>query len=293
MTRRAWAGFLLVCLLQGSGLILDQLMPPLLSGLLRFGIHNVLLGALFLLASRGRSAAGGASAASLAMWGTLFFGVPRIVFAGAGGHVDGFTELLVTLLLPVVVVVVTSQRNVSFGVDDNPLRMLLPALLGLGGAVLVLPFYLPTSGVGRVWLGLMVVAAGVAGIAAVRLHGLLQGIGVLRSAAILFGISGAFALACSGVDLNGIPMWNGPAAIYEAVRLLLVEAPMLLLTAWLLREMSPVRYSARPLVVVFVMIAESYLSERPTIPWTTVAGVVLLAAGALGLLRDDSRKVLG
>jgi hypothetical protein len=65
-----------------------------------------------------------------------------------------------------------------------------------------------------------------------------------------------------------------------------------LLTVWLLREMPPVRFSARWLLVVLVMIVESYALERPALTWTAALGVALVAGGALGLLRADSQEIL-
>ncbi len=293
MTRRVWAGFALLCLLQGAGLILDQFMPPLLPGLLRVGIHDGLLACAFLAASVARREVATAPLWRVAGWGILLFAVPQVLFAAAGGHVDGFTELLVTLLMPAVVVVVVAQQNNGFGSDDNPLRLLGPAVVGLGGAVLVLPFYLPASGVGRAWLAAMVVAAVVAGVAAVRLHGVLQGVPVLRGAAVLFGAVGVTTLAFCWADWSVTPVWDVRAAGFEVLRLVVEEAPIFLLMTWLLREMEPVRFAARPLAVVLVMIAEGYLVERPSLSWTVSVGLALMVWGCRLLLRADSRKVLG
>jgi len=286
--RRVWAGFGLLCVLQGSGLMLDQVMPPVLPGLLRVGVHDALLACGFAVLGLWRRAPGGSQAGRLAGWGILLFGVPQVLVAAAGGHVDGLTELLAGLLVPVVVVVVVAERSGSFGQNDNPLRLLVPALAGLGGAVLALPFYLPSSGVGRAWLAALVVAAVAAGVAAVRLHAMLQGVGTLRGAAVLFGSVGAVALGFCWVDWSVTPVWDGVAAGFEVLRLVVVEAPILLLTVWLLREMRPVRFAARPLLVLFAMVVESYIAVRPSLGWTTGLGVALMLGGGLGLLMDRS-----
>jgi hypothetical protein len=289
MTRRVWLGFALLCLLQGSGLLLDQFMPPVLPGLLRLGVHDGLLACAFAALSHSRRRG---QLWRLAGWGVVLFGVPQVLVAAAGGHVDGLVELLAGLLVPVVVVVVVAQSSGSFGDDGNPLQLLVPALAGLGGAVLALPFYLPSSGVGRAWLGAMVISAVVAGVAAVRVHAILQGGGTLRGAAVLFGAVGALALGFCWVDWSVTPVWNGVAAGFEVLRLVVVEAPTLLLTVWLLREMQPVRFAARPLAVLFVMIVESFVAVRPSVGWTMALGVLLIGGGAVGLLRADSRKIL-
>ncbi len=288
MTRRVWAGFALLCVLQGAGLLLDQFMPPLLPGLLRLGVHDGLLAVAFFLVSRKSTG----PVWALAGLGIALFGLPQVLFAAAGGHVDGFTELLVTLLVPVVVVVVNAQRREAFGSEDSPLRLLGPAVVGIGGAVLVLPFYLPASRVGQGWLTAMVLAAVVAGGAAVRIHTQLNGVNVFRGAAMVFGAVSVVALGFCWVDGRVTLVWDGGAAVFEALRLVMVEGPILLLTVWLVREMKPERFAARALLVVLVMIVESYVVERPTVGWTMVAGVLLIGGGAWGLLRVDSRKVL-
>ena len=288
MSRKVWAGFAVLCLLQGAGLLLDQFMPPLLPGLMRLGVHDGLLAVAFSLVSRKSTV----PVWTLAGLGIALFGVPQVLFAAAGGHVDGFTELLVTLLGPVIVVVVSAQRREAFGPEDSPLRLLAPAVVGIGGAVLVLPFYLPASRVGQLWLAVMVLAAVAAGVAAVRIHTLLQGVDVLRAAALVFGAVSVVALGFCWVDGRVTLVWDAGAAVFELLRLVVVEGPILLLTVWLLREMKPERFAARPLLVVLVMIVESFIVEHPTVGWTMVVGVLLIGGGAWGLLRVDSRKVL-
>jgi drug/metabolite transporter (DMT)-like permease len=194
----------------------------------------------------------------------------------------------VFLLVPVVVVFVVSQQGSTFGSDDHALRFLAPALAGLLGAILTVPYYLPASLAGRLWFAGIVASAVLAGFAAVRLHRLLQGVGVWSGAAVVFGSASVVALAFCWIDWSGNPGWDARLFAGEVARVAAVEAPLLLLTVWLMREMQPIRFSSRVLFVPLVMIVEGYIIERPSLDWTTVLGVVLLACGAVGLLRADS-----
>ena len=89
----------------------------------------------------------------------------------------------------------------------------------------------------------------------------------------------------------GVGDWDAGMVATEAARCLLVDGPVLLLTVWLLREMTPVRFAARYLVVPLVTIVEGFLLVRPAWNWTMGAGFVLLAGGCAGLLRADSAEV--
>ena len=220
------------------------------------------------------------------------FGLPEVLFAAAGGHVASMTELLVFLLVPVVVIFAVAQRSTGFGVEQNPLRMMVPALAGLGGAAFLIPFTRPATTAGFVWLAAMIGGAVLAGVAAVQLHESLRDVDVVRAGAVIFGAAGLLMAAFCWLDWTGAPMWDARALAGEALRGLTIEAAILLLTVWLLRQMAPVRFSARFLLLPLVTIVESYLVLRPATMWTTWVGIALLAAGAAGLLRDDSQEML-
>ena len=288
MTRRLWVGFAALCLLAGSGWALDEAIPGQLHGLARVAVHDGVLAMVFGLVSLHDQSKPKRAWLQIVLAAMGMFAVPQIVFGAAAGHVSGMTELLVFLLVPTVVVFVVAQQRAGFGAGESALVYLAPALAGLLGAVELLPFDLPQSGVGRWWLAAIVGSAVLAGCAAVRLHTLLRGVAVFRGAAVMFGAAGLAAAAFVGLDWSGDLGWNSGAAMWELVRLVVVEVPILLLTVWLLREMKPIRFSARVLMVPLIMILEGYVLERPPVDWTTGLGVVLLAGGAVGLLRADS-----
>jgi drug/metabolite transporter (DMT)-like permease len=258
--------------------------------LLRIAVHDGVLAAGFGFAGVRRGGRG--SWLKLAAGAVVMFAVPEVLFAAAGGHVSGLSEILVYLLVPVAVIFVAAQRAAGFGAEQNPLALLGPALAALAGAALAIQFAWPPTLAGQLWLGAMVASAVAAGWAAVWMHELLAGADVPRAAAVMFGSSGAVAGALCWVGWSGAPMWDGHAVTGEVVRLVVVEAPILLLTVWLLREMKPVAFSARFFVIPLVTIVESYAVLRPPVSWTTWVGVVLLAGGAAVMLRVDSREML-
>jgi drug/metabolite transporter (DMT)-like permease len=285
MTRRTWIGFATLCLLAGSGWVYDQATPSLLQGLTRFAVHDGLLGLAFWLASL-RHPRQPVPWVKLAAGAAAIFAIPQVLFAAAGGKVSSLDEVLVFLLVPVVVVLIVAQRTSTFGAGDNPLRLLAPALAGLGGAALLLEFDAPATLPGKLWLAAMVVSAIVAAFAAVQMHGWLRGVPVLRAAAIACAATSFIAAAFCLVDWTGLPGFDAHLAEAEMLRCVVFEAPVLLLTIWLLRRMSPIRFSSRLLLIPLVTIVEGFFFMRPALSWTAGLGLILMLAGAVGLLRE-------
>jgi hypothetical protein len=294
MTRGIWFAFAALCLLGGSAWVFDEAFPAMLSGLFRLAVHNLALAAVFgVMSLPGKADSRGTSWWNVAAAAIAMIAVPEILASVASGSVSQLTEVLVYMLVPVVVVVSMAQKAAGFGAVDNPLRMIVPALAGLGGAALVIPASWPPTFTGRAFLVAMSASAVLAGLAAVWLYELLAQADVLRASAVVAGSSGAVAGAFCWIGWIGIVDANAAGAGVEALRCLLFEGPIILLTVWLLREMRPVAFSARCLLIPLVTIIESYLLMRPAINWTTVAGVILLAVGGFALLAaKDSQEML-
>lgn len=294
MTRRIWLGFTFLCLLGGSAWVFDEALPAMLSGLFRLAAHNLVLAAVFgLLAWRGKADTREISWWKVAAAAVAMIAVPEILAAVASGSVSQLTEVLVYMLAPVVVVVAMAQKAAGFGAGDNPLRMIVPALAGLGGAALVIPASWPPTTTGRLFVVGMAASAVLAGLAAVWLHELLAGANVLQAAAVVGGASGAVAGAFCWIGWLGIVDANAAGVGVEALRCLIFEGPILLLTVWLLKEMRPVAFSGRVLAIPLVTIIESYFLLRPALTWTTIGGVLLLAGGCAALLvTKDSQEML-
>ena len=227
----------------------------------------------------------------------MLFALPRLAVSAAASRVTSYTETLLFMLVPLAVVFAVAHRHTDFGLDDNPLRLMLPALAALAGAALIIPFTWPASLSGELSLALILLAAVLAALAAVHLHRLLAGTELagpdhpgtelLPAAAILFGASAAILLPLGNLGSSAFP---GQLTL-ELLRSLALQLPLALLTVWLLRAMPPIAFSTRYLFVPLTAIVESLVILRPGVTWTTALAVLLLGGGSLLLLRSDSAEI--
>ena len=286
MKAKLWVGLVAFCLWAGSAWLYDLFAPGVLTGLPRTALHNglVALGCFgWALRHCYRSPAPRA-VAKLAAGAVILFALPEIVLAGASAHVTQSTEVLVFMLVPAVVVFWCGQQSAAFGADGGSLRGLVPALAGMGGAALILPFSLPSSWMGRLWLAALVVSAIAAGIAAVAMHRLLAKISLARAGSVVFGVSCLLTASFAAFDLPDLPQFSSSGLACEVLRLLLIDGPILLLGLWLLREMRPVAFSARLLLVPAVTLLEGIVAERPEVGWYGWLGLLLTVGSAVALL---------
>jgi len=296
MKARVWVGFLALCLVAGSAWLYDLFAPGVLTGLPRTALHNgvVAFACLAWAIWHRESTLAPRVWVKLAAGGVFLFGLPEIVLAGASPHVTQSTEVLVFMLVPVVVVFWVGQQSASFGEDGGSLRGLVPALSGLGGAALILPFSLPSSWMGRLWLAALVVSAIAAGVAAVAMHRLLAKISLARAGSVVFGVSSLLTASFAAIDWRGLPAFSSSGLACEVLRLLLIDGPILLLGLRLLREMRPVAFSSRLLLVPAVTLIEGIVAERPNVGWYGWLGLALTVGSGWFLLRwstEDSATV--
>ncbi len=196
-------------------------------------------------------------------------------------------------VVPVVVVLVVAAGNMRGPEERGARRFLVPALAGLVGLLLLLP--LQFSGSARGWLMLGVVCAAVVlvGLASVWLYRLLRGASLAESVSVVGLANAVFLLVWSAV--RGDVVWRGSGLASVLSASSLVDVIEVLLLIWLLREIPPVRFSARYLAIPLLTVLESYVLMRPE--WTVRMGfgTVLLAVGAgmlLFLKAGDEETVL-
>ena len=292
MRARLQLGFAALCVLDGSAWLVDEWHGGILQGARQLAVHSAVLAAIFLLMSRGK-ASGHPRWGSIAGWGSVLIALPAVVSAGAAGQVSRLTGVLVFTLVPVVVIFVVAQLGRGFGDGGGELRLLGPALIGVAGLALLVPFSLPGSLRGASWLSAILVTAVLAGIASVRLHMLLAELDVLRGAAVISAAAGVLAGAFAWMGSAGPLQTDAVSWVVEAARCLLLDAPMVLLTVWLLQALKPVTLAARYLLVPLVTILEGVVIVRPELTWTLGAGLGLAAAGGLLVLRGDEEEEQG
>jgi drug/metabolite transporter (DMT)-like permease len=279
-----WVAFAALCILSGtSWMIPDEVsegLPRLEQQGLLFGVIGVIA---FFVAGRG-------------VWfqwmslrfvwlvaaGVAFFGVPIVVVEYARGSVPAISRSALFAMVPVVVVMVVAAGDVTGREERGAMRFLVPALAGLGGLLLLLPLQFSSSVRGRVMLGIVCAAVVLMGLASVWLYRVLRGIHYAAAVAVVGLANAMFLLLWSVAHEVIVWRWSGLASIVSISSL--VDTVEVWLLVWLLREMPPVRFAARYLVIPLLTVLESYVLMRPE--WTARMGfgTALLTAGAGTLL---------
>lgn len=274
----AWTGFLLLSFLRATAWIIpstEASLPAAEHQAILYGIVGI--GAL-LFATRGLSDRLRASTwASLSIGSIGLFGLPVVLigWAQAGVTATGISALFAAV--PAVVAVVMATESEGAG-----RRFLTPALVAFGGALLLLPVGLPGSLVGDLKLAGLILAILLVGICGVRMFRLLQSVAYL-DAAVVIGLANAIFLSiCTITNGSFLWRWSPMTTIISIASLIdLIEMALLI---WLLREMSPIRLSARYLVIPLFTLIEGYLILQPQVTARLLVGAALLVAGAAWIL---------
>ncbi len=288
-SRRVWIGFAILCLVSGTSWIIppklipaNGILPTLEQQALLFGLAAVaaLCFRLRLHPPRLHSLRlySLTHSLQLAAAGLGFFGVPIAIVEIAHSSVGATTRVAAFAIVPVVVIlaIVTSDH------PGGSRRLLAPALLGLGGLLLLLPLQFSSSIRGQSMLALIAVAVLTAGLCSVWMFHLLQGTALAAAVLTLGAANAVFLLVCAAA--RGELVW-GRAALSSILSLsALIDAVSITAIVWLLREMPPVRFAARYLLIPWVTIVESLCLARPAMTLRMAVGTVLLTAGAAMVL---------
>jgi drug/metabolite transporter (DMT)-like permease len=283
-----WIAFAALCILSGTSWAIPDDVPE---GLPRLEQQGLLFGAIGVIALlvAGREVwlrIGNLQWARLAAVSVAFFGVPVVVAEYARGSVPAISRSALFAMVPVVVVMVVATGDVAGDLtgreERGAMRFLVPALAGLGGLLLLLPLEFSGSVRGWVMLGAVCAAVILVGLASVWLYRVLRGIRFAAAVAVVGLANAVFLLGWSVAHEAMVWRWSGLASIVSISSL--VDVVEVLLLVWLLREMTPVRFAARYLVIPLLTVLESYVLMRPE--WTIRIGfgTALLAAGAGTLL---------
>jgi hypothetical protein len=241
------------------------------------GIRYGLIGVFAFLEARGRVRFGRVGL-RVAAAGMGFFGVPIVVGEWARFGVPETSRSALFAMVPVVVVMVVAAGDEERGVR----RFLVPALVGLGGLLLLLPLQFSASVRGRLMQAAVCLVVILVGLSSVWLYRLLRGWTLAEALAAVCLSNAAFLLASTAVRGELVWQWNELASVVSLSSL--VDLVEVVLLVWLLREMMPVRFASRYLVIPLLTLIEGYGLIRPALTVRVISGLVLLAAGAGMLL---------
>lgn len=279
-----WLAFGALCILSGTSWAIPAETSSELPALEQQGILFGVVGVTTLLFAGRRiwSRSIGQKSAGLAGAGVGFFGVPAVIVEYARGSVPAVSRSALFAMVPVVVVLAVAASEWTEREERGARLFLVPALAGLGGLLLLLPLEFSGSARGRTMLAVVCVAAVVVGLASVWLYRLLRGVALANAIAVVGLANAAFLLAWSGVHEEFV--WRGSAFVSATSFASLVDVVEVLLIVWLLREMPPIRFASRYLMIPLVTVLESYVVMRPAFTIRMGFGTVLLAVGAATLL---------
>jgi hypothetical protein len=275
MRRAVWIAFAAVCVLSATSWIVPRSegLPTLELQGIRYG----LIGVFAFLEARGRVRFGRVGL-RVATAGMGFFGVPIVVGEWARFGVPETSRSALFAMVPVVVVMVVAAGDEERGVR----RFLVPALVGLGGLLLLLPLQFSGSVRGRLMQAAVCLVVILVGLSSVWLYRLLRRWTLAEALAAVCLSNAAFLLASTAVRGELVWQWNELASVVSLSSL--VDLVEVVLLVWLLREMMPVRFASRYLVIPLLTLIEGYGLIRPGLTVRVISGLVLLAAGAGMLL---------
>jgi hypothetical protein len=285
-----WIGFAVLCVLAASSWVIPQNSTSVLPPLEEQGILFFLMGFVALLISlRGGWGRQKVSESLRIAGGSLgFFGVPLVVAEYAGSSVPAITRSALFALAPVVVVIAVAAGDMVAGEERGARRFLVPALIGASGLLLLLPLEVSGSFRGRVMTGIVGAAVVSAGVSSVWLYRLLREIRMVKAIALVGLANALFFLICAALRDGIVWRWTDVISVVSISSL--VDVAEVLLIVWLLRDIPPIRFSSRYLVIPLVTVLESYVIERPEVTARMAGGTFLLAAGAGLLLFLNARE---
>jgi drug/metabolite transporter (DMT)-like permease len=285
-----WIAFVVLCVLSGTSWAIPAEssggLPPLQQ-------QGVLFGAIgltaLLFAGRGVWSGGRwLEYLRLAAAGVGFFGVPIVVAEYARGSVPAISRSALFALVPVVVVMAVASGESEEREERGARLFLMPALAGLGGLLLLLPLSSSRSARGWIMLALVCAAVVLVGLASVWMYRSLRKVGFAAAIALVGVANAVFLLVWSSAGEDLVWRGNGLASVISIASL--ADVIEVLLIVWLLREMMPIRFASRYLMIPLVTVLESYFVMQPE--WTVRMGfgIALLAAGGGMLLFLKARE---
>jgi drug/metabolite transporter (DMT)-like permease len=283
MKRSVWLTFGALCLLSSSAWIAEPFAASTLPSLQRQALLYLIIGLAALPFSIRKLSAGirQQSWPRLALASLGFFGIPAAAIEFASGTVPEITRSALFALVPIVVVVALTAIEAGEPAERTARRSLAPALVALGGLLLLLPLSFSNSARSNARIAVICAAVIVVGIASVWLYRLLQQFKLSDAVAVACLVNAAFLLICAWVNRA---VWDRSSLLSLLSWSSLVDVTEVLLLLWLLRRMPPIQFAARYLLIPLLTVLEGYILLRPELTLRIGAGAILLATGVAMLL---------
>lgn len=272
MKKTTWIMFAVFCALASSEWLL-----PAISGGMRAVIYGS-IGTIAAAINGRRQWLPWREAVGLAGASVLIVGVPFVINHWASAHLSSTSETVVLGFVPILMVLVVAQ-----GGSENARSSLVPALAGLSGLLLLIPFSMPESWTGWASLVALAISAVMVTVGSVMTHRRLQEINIVQAIAI-FCVSNVLVLLVSTRPLFEV---NWTAAALVSIEILLLVG--------LLKGVSPIRLASRYLVIPGLTILEGFALLRPQLSGRMVVGAALLAGSSAWMLmaqHDDEQITL-
>ncbi len=266
---------------------MDQAWPSALPAAARQGLDDLLIAVV--LGGVGwrsfeRSEARGWARLKLGLASVLLLGVPATLAGVALGGVSEVTVAALFGLAPVAVVVLVAGSGVGAGEGSGARGLLMPALAGIAGILMVLPVETPGSWRELGFAGVGVVGVLTAAAASVWMYGLLRDFSVAEAAAVCGAANAFYFLVMFAASGPGGAGWSWGALGVEAVKAVGFDLPQVVLLLWLMRAVMPVRFAARFLVIPLLTVVEGFVLVRPEVSLRVAGGAALVGFGAWRLL---------
>jgi len=263
---RQIAALLLLSFLWGMEWLRELLVLPATPSTLRAAITCTLAALLYAFSPSERGSSRRGIVCALG-----FFAIPLLLQQAA--HLSGYTSAALLTLTPVLIVVVCGARSTGLRQE-----MLVAALAGVAGTLLIFPFQFPASAVdGLRWLILLTGIASAA-VASVMAH-------------VISGSGASSGFRTTGLLSAAIVLWiatiaRGPISLSlpELLWIACVDLPAMLLLLWLVPRMHPEALSTRYLLPMAITILTSWVALHQQMTVRFAGGILLLLASTAGLI---------
>jgi drug/metabolite transporter (DMT)-like permease len=106
----------------------------------------------------------------------------------------------------------------------------------------------------------------------------MQDAAMAEAIALVCFANAVFLVVCGLVRREFVVSWNGLTAMFSLASC--IDLIQIVLVFWLLREMPPVRFATRYLVIPLLTIVGGYVFLRPELTVRMVVGMGLLIGGS-------------